>query len=546
MKREQALDGLRAAGMAQPFDVLVIGGGIAGAGVALEAARAGARVALVEARDFASGTSSRSSKLVHGGLRYLAQGQFGLTRQSLRERNALLRDAAGLVAPLRFLLPVREGDKNGRALLGLGLLAYDVLARSRSRVWLGLEALLQRSPWLGRSGLRGGWSYLDAQTDDARLVLRALAEARSHGALTLNHLAVESLSRGEQGQVSGALLRDAISGERLAVAARCVINATGAWADGLRQQQGLSPRLRPLRGSHLLLPAWALPVSEAVAFAHPDDGRPVFALPWLGATLVGTTDLDHRESLDREPGISRAEFDYLLRALQHQFPSLDLGEQQVLSTWSGVRPVLASGQDLAPSEETREHFIAEEAGLITVTGGKLTTFRASALQALRLASRRVPALAMLTALDGPSTAPVFAAATLATRRRLLQDRRLGAALAQRWLDLYGEQALALQALVDERGAAELQPLGPPAPSRPVWGELRHACRSEAVEHLDDLLLRRSRLGLLMPEGAAELLPRLRLLCAEELHWSDSRWALEAQRYQDCIRRCYGVPPEDRT
>ena len=374
-----------------PLDALIVGGGITGAGVALEFARTGLRVGLVEARDYASGTSSRSSKLVHGGLRYLAQGDIRLTRESVRDRTELLRAAPGLVKPLGFLLPVRAGDKYGRLVLGLGLAAYDFFAGARTRRWHDAESLLAEAPVLSPKGLKGGWSYLDAETDDARLVLRVLAEARRRGALTVNRIAAESLTLGANG-VDGARLHDVVEGVSFEVKARCVINAAGAWSDRLRAEVGGEPKLRPLRGSHLLFEAWRFPLAQAVALFHPDDRRPLFAVPWEGSTLIGTTDVDHRDDLDREPGITRAEFDYILKAARSEFPNLELAEADVVSTWSGVRPVIASGSNVDPSKETRDSLILEEKGLITVTGGKLTTFRSTALAAMRHAADRLPEL----------------------------------------------------------------------------------------------------------------------------------------------------------
>ena len=510
----------------RPLDVLVIGGGISGAGLALECARVGARTALIEARDFASGTSSRSSKLVHGGLRYLAQGRIGLTRESVQERTALLAAAPGLVTPLRFLLPVRAGDKNGRFALGIGLAVYDFFAGGRSRRWYDAAGLLERAPILASQGLKGGWSYLDALTDDARLVLRVLAEARRYGALTLNHVAVETLTRGANG-VEGAMLRDGADGRRFDVKARCIINATGVWADLLRQQIGGRPKLRPLRGSHLLFEAWRLPVAQAIAFFHPDDRRPVFAVPWQGATLIGTTDVDHREDLDREPAITREEVGYLLGAAQRQFPTLGLGEADILSTWSGVRPVIASDTARDPSKETREDIILAEEGLITVTGGKLTTFRSSAVRALRLAATRVPKLQ-----DVRADAPLLQPPTAKTLEAL---RDLPPELRSRWLALFGDEAVGLHACAS---AGELEPI---RHTGATWAELRWACRAEQVVHLDDLMLRRTRLGLLLRGGGADVLARLQAIVQQELGWSDARWGEEAANYRRLIARCYAVP-----
>ena len=510
------------------FDVLVVGGGIAGAGLALEAARTGARTALVEARDFASGTSSRSSKLVHGGLRYLAQGQFGLTRESVRERTVLLRDAPGLVTTQEFLVPVRAGGKNGKLKIGLALAVYDFFAGARTRRWRGAADVQAAIPGISADGLRGGWSYGDAETDDARLVFRVLREARALGALAVNYLEVEDLARGPAG-VEGARVRDGVTGESFEIAARVVVNATGAWSDRLRRKVGAPPKLRPLRGSHLLFAADRFPLAQAVGF-FAEDGRPVFAVPWEGAVLVGTTDIDHRADLDIEPAISRTEFDYLLHAARREFPALDLRENDVVSTWAGVRPVVASGAHVDPSKEARDHLIVEEGGLLTVTGGKLTTFRSTAVAALRMASTRVPALGRAS-----EAARIFAPAA-ARMAAALND--LPPPVARRWLARYGDaaaEAAAARVLPDE-----LETIGPtPA----VWAELRWACRAEDVVHLDDLLLRRTRLGLLLRDGGAEILPRVGDIARAELGWDDARWRAEADRYRALIARCYSLPVE---
>ncbi len=309
---------------ADSFDILVIGGGITGAGNVREAARLGLRVALAEQRDFAWGTSSRSSKLVHGGLRYLKEGRVGLTRASVSERQRLLEEGPGLIDPLGFLLATYKGDSPGRRMYGAGLTVYDLLALQWTHRYYSAADFKLFAPFISDEGLQGGFRYGDAQTDDARLVLRVLAEAVGDGALVLNYARVESLIReGGTGRVVGAQIRDTAldSGEVIAVHASVVVNATGAWADRLREQVGGVRRIRPLRGSHLIFPSWRLPVIQALSFLHPFDSRPVFIFPWEGATLVGTTDVDHDRELDDEPVIAPGEVAYLMAAVASQFPS---------------------------------------------------------------------------------------------------------------------------------------------------------------------------------------------------------------------------------
>jgi glycerol-3-phosphate dehydrogenase len=510
------------------IDLLVIGGGITGAGIALEAARTGVSTVLVEAGDFASGTSSRSSKLVHGGLRYLKQGKFALTHEALYERAALLRDAAGLVEPLRFVLPVRRGEKPGKFVYGLGLKIYDLLAGVKSRAWLEPAEVKSRLPEIGVDDLVGAWGYLDARTDDARLVLRALQEARAHGAATLNYCRVEGFLREGGGAVYGAELHDLVGGSVLPVRAKCIVSAAGVWSDGLRRLVGGNAKIRPLRGSHLLFPAEKLPAEEALAFTHPDDGRAVFIIPWEGAVIVGTTDLDHREDLGAEPSITRAEVDYLMRAVASQFPALELGADEALSSWSGVRPVISSGKAVKPSQETREHFIAEEGGLISVFGGKMTTFRAMAHEVIHHAEQYLPLL------KHARRGHIFDSAPPPPRPAEWSE-----ALYRRMLGRYGGE---LSALIAGAEPGELAPI--PETTTPS-AELRHACRREGVVHLDDLMLRRTRLGLLLAHGGEAALGAVEPIARQELRWDERRWSEEADRYRAIIRRSYSIPEAAR-
>lgn len=508
--------------LAQPWDIIVIGGGITGAGILREATRLGLHVLLLEQRDFAWGTSSRSSKLVHGGLRYLKEGKIGLTRASVHERERLLDEGPGLIDPLGFLLATYRGDHPGRWMYQAGLAVYDLLALQWSHQRYGAADFQKLAPNILQEGLKGGFRYGDAQTDDARLVLRVMREAVAAGGTALNYVTVETLPR-SNGQVCGVQVRDGVSGATATLSARVVINATGAWADRLRGQVGAAPRIRPLRGSHLIFSAQRLPLSQAISFLHPFDRRPVFIFPWEGVTLVGTTDVDHDLALDVEPAITPAEVTYLMAAADAQFPSLRLTVADVIASYAGVRPVIGSGQ-VDPSKESRDHVVWEEAGLLTVTGGKLTTFRLIALDVLREVRHRLPTLPTINSEQSVLNqfdTQLSASLTEAQRRRLLGR--------------YGAEAVAVVAAAQP---GELEPL---PGTLTLWAELRWAARAEGVVHLDDLLLRRVRLGLLLPAGGAAYLPRVRALCQAELGWDDARWQAEEEAYRALWQRCYSLP-----
>ena len=515
--------------LAGPWDILIIGGGITGAGILREATRLGLKALLAEQHDFAWGTSSRSSKLVHGGLRYLKEGKLGLTRAAVLERERLLDEGPGLIDPLGFLLATYKGDHPGRQMYRAGLSIYDLLALHWTHRYYSAADFRLLAPYIAADGLEGGFRYGDAQTDDARLVLRVIQEAVAAGGAALNYARAETLLQEEEsGFVCGARLVDLGPdgrGRTAEVLARVIINATGAWADTLRGQVGAAPRIRPLRGSHLIFPADRLPVAQALGFLHPVDRRPVFIFPWEGITLVGTTDVDHDTPLAAEPGISPAEVGYLMAAVEAQYPGLSLTLDDVVSTFAGVRPVIGTGKT-DPTKEARDHVVWEEAGLLTVTGGKLTTFRRIALDALAAVHHRLPAMPApdtdMPVLDPVNVAlPAEPALSETTRRRLL-----------------GRYGAAAPALVAAAGPGELAPI----PGTTIlWAELRWAARSEAVLRLDDLLLRRTRLGLLLPEGGAALLPQVRAICQGELGWDDAHWTAEEAAYRDLWRRCYSLP-----
>jgi glycerol-3-phosphate dehydrogenase len=524
--RESLWDELAAA--RQTWDLIVVGGGIAGAGVFREATRRGLTTLLLEGGDFASGTSSRSSKLVHGGIRYLQHGHWRLTRESLRERDRLLREAPGLVEPLFFVRPVYR-DEGSRWLYPAAFLAYGMLAGRRQHTYYNAKAAERLAPSLRREGLTGAYGYMEAGTDDARLVLRLLREGVREGGKALSYCGAEALLVGG-GVVTGVRARDAESGRSLELRARVVVNATGTRVDHLRREVGARPLIRPLRGSHLVFPAGRLPMDQALSFRHPGDGRHVFACSWEGATIVGTTDGDHDQPLGDEPRIGSAEVAYLMDVVTTYFPSLRLEPGDVVSTWAGVRPVVGTNR-ADPSAESREGLLLDEHGLVSVTGGKLTTVRATALATLERVRQHVPGMRTVH-----EDARLFddMDPTLADHPALDRGGR------RRLLGHYGREAGEVLAAARE-GELDRVP-----GTDTVWAQLRFAARCEGVNHLDDLLLRRVRLGLVLPEGGASLLSAIRAVVQAELAWTDDRWRSEEEAYRRRWRESHALPLAMRT
>ena len=507
------------------WDIIIIGGGITGAGILREAARLKWNALLVEQNDFASGTSSRSGKMVHGGLRYLKNAQVKLTIESVRERDRLVREGRGLVTPNAFVLANFRGDNPPDWVFGAGLMVYDAIALKWQHQHLSAERTRELVPELASPDLIGAYRYFDAQTDDARLVLRVLREAVNAGGAALNYARVENLLRDASGSVSGVALRDVETGRTREIKARVVINATGAWADELRAREFLDKQhLRKLRGSHLIFPYARLPLSRAVTFLHPQDKRPLYALPWEGVTLVGTTDHDHSQ-VETNPSITAQEIEYMLQAAQHVFPAQELTARDVQATFAGLRPVVDTGNP-DPSKESREFVLWEENGLLTVTGGKLTTFRLMAQDALNAVRHRLP----------------DAKRVVVPQRvldRLPHDEMVRRAFAPHArLRLLGRFGSDTRALLDCAREGELEHI---ENLNALWAELRWAARAEGVVHLDDLLLRRVRLGLLLPRGGMDVMQKIRALAQAELGWDDARWEREENMYAELWQRCFAMP-----
>lgn len=508
----------------QQWDMLVIGGGITGVGVAREAARQGLKVLLLEQKDFAWGTSSRSSKMVHGGLRYLASGNFKLTSHSVKERERLMNEAPGLVDLMAYSWPHYKGQFPGPKIFSMLLAVYDKFAGHKYRHFIDKQEALYELPGLSEAGLNGATRFADAVTDDARLVMRVLNEAHNDGAVSLNYCQVETMLH-ENNHVSGVTANDLVSGEQYRINAKVVVSATGAWADKFRKEMGKEGKIRPLRGSHLMIPNWRLPCAQAITLKHPVDGRSMFIYPWEGMTVVGTTDLDNPEVGSMEPSIQKAEVEYLLTAANHLFPSAQLLEQDIVATFAGVRPIVSGGA-LNPSSEKRDHSIWDDQGLVTVSGGKLTTFRLIALDVLKAASKYLPSLNFQD-----YGQRIFNQASAQSQYFDL----LNTHWQRRLLGFYGQQIDEVCECAKEEGWALVPG------TQTFWAQLRFAARNEAVVKLDDLLLRRTRIGLCLPEGGAQFEEKIKDICLQEMHWSEDQWQHQWQDYQATWQRYYYLP-----
>ncbi len=483
------------------FDLLVIGGGITGAGAALDAAARGLQVALVEKGDFAGGTSSVSSKLVHGGFRYLEHGQFRWVRESLQERRCLLANAPHLVQPLAFVVPIYQDSRVPRWKLRLGLTCYDWLAGEanlgRSRP-LTCRVIKRAVPWLRTEGLIGGAGYWDAQMEDARLCLEVVATAAASGACVANYLEVVGFQYAN-GLISGAAVVDRLSQDRFFIGARQVLNASGPWVSSLCRlaRDSATAVLRPTKGVHVILPGLGL--SAALLLFHPRDGRVFFVIPWLRRTLVGTTDTECDESPDHL-SVCREDIDYLLEGLNHFFRSAP-GPEAVINTFAGLRPLLAAEAD-GPSALPREHRIFRSSnGLLSVAGGKYTTYRLMAEEivdeverALGKRSYRRGATRRLKLHGVPDEDwPRYFNRTW---RELERSFAVSPVTAQHLVRRYGSYARAVAAYV----AKDKSLAAPIIAGEPdLSAELAYQRDQEMAIYPDDHLLRRTRLGLFHPE-----------------------------------------------
>jgi glycerol-3-phosphate dehydrogenase len=524
-----------------PVDVLIIGGGITGAGIARDAAMRGMRTALVDAGDFGGGTSSRSTGLIHGGLRYLEHGWLRLVFEASRERRILLRIAPHLVRPMPFLFPVHVGARIGRTRLSAGLWLYDLLSVFRNvhvHRRLSRRAVLRAEPRLRDRDLRGGALYYDASCDDARLVLANARAAHRSGALVASYAAVVALEKAG-GQLRGVVLKDGVDQRQFTVHAHVVVNATGPWSDALRllDDPQAAPMLRPTKGVHLAVPRRRVGNAGAITMTSPLDGRVMFVLPWDDVTVIGTTDTDYTGDPGRVVPTA-TDVTYLLRSANAYFPDARLSADDVIAAWAGLRPLLHDGGEGATAGVPREHRIAgSPSGLITITGGKLTTYRSMAAELVDLVAGRLHQIDGRRIGDQAATdtqpLPGGEVTDLELLVRELTKEGVPEAGARHLVGRYGTEAMAVANLAGrESGLAA--PLGPGTPT--LRAEVVYQARREMALSVSDVMIRRTRLLHRHPGQGTEITPVVAGLLARELDWDAAREAESLADYLAEVQR----------
>lgn len=506
MTRDEMMSRLRA--HTGEWDMVVVGGGATGVGVAIDAASRGYEVLLLEGSDFGKGTSSRSTKLVHGGVRYLEQGNVSLVMEALKERGLLRQNAPHLVSDLAFVVP--NYDWWEAPFYGLGLKLYNLLS---GKYGFGASKILSRDetlselPTLNREGLRGGVIYYDGQFDDARLLINMVTTAAEQGATLLNYFRVNGVTKDEEGFVNGVLARDEEGGEEFHIAAKVVVNATGPFTDVLRRQAepSVQPMISPSQGIHLVFDRSFLPGKTAIMVPHTSDGRVLFAIPWHGHTLVGTTDTPIPEAV-LEPTPMEKEIEFVLSTAAeylHKPPT----RSDVLSVFTGIRPLVKAGGGANTAALSRDHTIhIDQSGLLTITGGKWTTYRHMAEDAVNQAATlgKLPEKPCVT-------------------KQLNIHGFHGQAQKLGWLSVYGSDGRDIQTLMKQQPDLA-EPLANGLPY--VGAEAVWATREEMARTVEDVLSRRTRALFLNAKAAQAAAPKVAALMAKELG-QDERW-IEAQ------------------
>lgn len=488
-----------------PYDLVVIGGGITGAGIARDAALRGLRVVLFEKGDYASGTSSKSSKMIHGGLRYLEHGEIRLVFESVSERRVLMNLAPHLVRPLPFIIPIYEGARPGFEIMNVGLWIYDSLALFRAprmhKSFRGAKAALALEPQLRPDGLRGAFEYYDCQTDDARLTLETALDAQSLGTECHTYTEVIRFERRHDGRITGVVVRDRLTNTTWTAGSKAVVLAAGAWTDEMIRRFEIPmdrPVLRRTKGVHVVLPRERLPLARAMTVISPVDGRVMFALPWRERSVLGTTDTDFAGTAD-EVFADASDVKYLCDSGNAYFPGANLISSDVIATWAGLRPLIAAPPDLDESEVSREHEIfTRNDGLVIIAGGKLTTYRRMAREVVSKTLKLLEDLG--EGIDakrdstknrvlpgGVGVEPNNLEGVAAIGRRLMDEHGLDVDTATHLCGVYGARALDLaSSIARDRSLGERLDRELPY----VWAEIDFAAKRDCARTLEDVLVRR--------------------------------------------------------
>lgn len=515
----------------EQFDVLVVGGGITGAGIARDAAMRGFKTVLIDKGDFASGTSSKSSRLVHGGVRYLEMFEFGLVFEASRERLILWNIIPHLATPLPFLFPVYRDTTWHPWVINLGLWMYDALAlfrNYRNHVWLSNEEIARRIPGLDLGNIHGGAYYYDGQVDDARLTLETIRSAHRYGACVMNYVQVDELIK-EHGRVVGVRAHDTLNGEIIEIRARVVVNATGVWTDTLTQldDPGSPKRMRPTKGIHLIVPREKIGCDCAVAFPSLANGRLLFAIPWNKFHIIGTTDTDYTDDYDRVYA-DAADVDYVIAAANHAFPRTPITRADVISTYAGLRPLIAQIGKSA-SKTSREHEIwITPSGLVSIAGGKLTTYRSMAEQCVNVVAKQLRDQFNIVAQRPCLTAkvPIVQNDVSAPAHTLPPD--VIAHLQQRYGPAYG-RVIEIANREEKFARRICDDLSY------IWAEVQYAIEQEMALTIADVLERRLHLLTEARGNGLTVAPLVGQMLSEFLGWRTTELEQNLRDYQERVR-----------
>ena len=539
------------------FDVLVVGGGITGVGAARDAAYRGLKVALIEMHDLAYGTSSRSSKLVHGGLRYLENFEFGLVFEAVSERQTLMDIAPHLVHPLGFIFPIRKDSRRSAFTINLGMWVYDALALFRSpkiHKNLNPKQVKVEEPALDADNLKGAPLYYDCSTDDARLTIETALDAVHHGATVATYMKAVGFLKDESGKLSGVTAEDRVSGEQVEIRAKSIINCTGPWSDDTRSlgKEKKAQRLRPTKGVHIVVDAKKLKINNAVVCFHPEDGRVLFAIPWGERTYIGTTDTDYTESLE-DLAATKDDVVYLLKAANAYFPKNPLVEDDVISTWAGVRPLVSEESegdgDQSESSVSREHSIRVDAnGLVTIAGGKLTTYRRMAKEVVEhsVAQMRKSGISLdlnsgkdtgIEPLIGAIGWPVEAKDADDMVHKLMTDaqQKMTLPTAQLLLKTYGMRAFDIAKLCAEDPELA-KPLLPESDRAEIFAQVQFSVDQEMAMALEDVMIRRTQLFFKDLNQGLDCVDEVAERMGVMLNWDEAEKASQIDRYLVEVQR----------